>query len=360
MKRRLECFLIVFLFVLSVQLYLHMAKSTSSTPTIGGCQIFPANNIWNHDISNLPLHPKSANYIQALQTDQLQNDFGHPGFAGFPYVVVPGTQPKVPVHFYDASESDPGPYPIPPNAPIEGRADRHVLVLDSGTCKLYEIAPGVHQSDGSWRAESGAIFDLNSNRLRPDGWPSADAAGLPILPGLVRYDEVAAGVIKHALRGAIPITQDSYLWPARHTDGTSEDPNVPPEGLRLRLKSSVDISSFPSQSRVILTALKHYGMFVADRGGGDWHNIALSGAPGRRWEDSDLASLMRIHGSDFEAVDESSLQVSHDSTMVGSSWQFLTLRPTLGNLPVRSFSDIISNTSAYAARKRRAHGFQVI
>ncbi len=283
------------------------------SPTISGCHLFPANNIWNYNISHLPLRPRSANYIKALNTDTLQHDFGYPNFAGFPYVVVSGAQPKVPVHFRYASESDPGPYPIPPDAPIEGRTDRHVLVLDRGTCKLYELWESSHQSDGSWNAGSGAIFDLNSNRLRPHGWTSADAAGLPILPGLVRYDEVAAGAIKHALRGAIRITQNRYLWPARHTDGANADSYALPFGLRLRLKSSVNISSFPSQSRVILTALRHYGMFVADKGGSNWYSIALSGAPDPHWNKSDLVALTRVHASDFEVVNESSLQVSPDS-----------------------------------------------
>ncbi len=246
------------------------------SPTISGCHLFPANNIWNYNISHLPLRPRSANYIKALNTDTLQHDFGYPNFAGFPYVVVSGAQPKVPVHFRYASESDPGPYPIPPDAPIEGRTDR-------------------------------------SNRLRPHGWTSADAAGLPILPGLVRYDEVAAGAIKHALRGAIRITQNRYLWPARHTDGANTDSYALPFGLRLRLKSSVNISSFPSQSRVILTALRHYGMFVADKGGSNWYSIALSGAPDPHWNKSDLVALTRVHASDFEVVNESSLQVSPDS-----------------------------------------------
>ena len=288
--------------------------TTMHIASIGGCRMFPADNIWNYDISHLPLHHKSANYTNTLRTDQLQNDFGHPGFAGFPYIVVPNTQRFVPIHFnHYGYMSDPGPYPIPSTAPIEGRDDRHVLALDTGNCKIYELWDAFPRSDGSWNAGGGAIFDLHSNRLRPDGWGSADAAGLPILPGLVRYDEVATGVINHALRGAVRVTQNTYIWPARHSDGQSSDPNAPPLGLRLRLKSSIDVSSFPPQSRVIVRALQHYGMFIADSGEGNLYTIALSGAPDPHWHPSELESLTRIHGSDFEAVDESKLQVSPNS-----------------------------------------------
>lgn len=298
--------------------------------SIGGCQIFPANNIWNYDISHLLVHRNSANYIKTIATDKLQNDFGA-HFSGFPYIVVSRTQPYVPVHFHYADESDPGPYPIPLNAPIENRSDRHVIVVDSATCKLYEMFASYPQTDGSWKASSGAIWNLRSNALRPNGWTSADAAGLPILAGLVRYDEVAAGLITHALRFAVANPQNTYVWPARHTDGPNHSPNSLPEGLRLRLKASVDISSFPPQSRVILTALKHYGMFLADSGESNGHNIALSGAPDRHWNESDLATLTRIHASDFEAVDESSLQVSPDFGQARATVTSLipTRRPTI-------------------------------
>lgn len=281
--------------------------------SIAGCQIFPADNIWNYDISHLPVSRNSAKYIQSIKNEILQNDFGvH--FPGFPYSVVPGTQPYVPVHFYYANESDPGPYPIPRNAPVESRSDRHVIVLDSSTCKLYEMGGSYLQPDGSWYAESGATWNLNSNALRPMSWTSADAAGLPILPGLVRYDEVATGFITHALRFAGANPQDTYVWPARHTDGISINPDSMPEGTRLRLKASVNISAYPPQARVILFALQHYGMFLADKGG-DTH-LALSGAPDPNWSEKDLSTLTNIHGSDFEVVDESSLQLSPDSAQV--------------------------------------------
>ena len=285
---------------------------------ISNCQIFPANNIWNYDIAHLPVHPHSANYIANIgRNNSLSPDFGN-GTWGIPYNIVSVTQPYVPIHFnLYGSESDPGPYPIPLNAFVEHGSDRHVLVVDSRTCKLYELWEGFRRPDGSWEAGGGAIFDLNSNGLRPNRWASADAAGLPITPGLVRYDEVAAGAIKHALRVVLNHPRHTYLWPARHTDGPSSDPNAAPEGLRLRLKASVNISSFSRDNQVILTALKQYGMFVADTDTGST-KLQIPGAPDSRWNEKDLANLRKIHASDFEAVDESALQVSPGSAQVGS------------------------------------------
>ena len=307
----------------------------SSSASIAGCPLFPADNIWNYDISKLPVHPNSANFIASIsKTDQLRSYFGAtvPGYTppGIPYIVVPGTQRNVPVHFTAyGGGSDPGPYPIPSNAPIEGgpksNNDRHVIVVNSNTCKLYETWLSYPHSDGSWDAGSGAVWSLNSNNLRPNSWTSADAAGLPILPGLVRYDEVAAGAITHALRVVVNRTQSSFLWPARHFASSDSNPNLPPMGLRLRLKASFDISSFSPQNRVILTALKHYGLFVADNGPLNW---VVSGVPDKRWNNKDLALLGRIHGSDFEAVDESALQVAPNSGQVKSSGQ--TPKPTYG------------------------------
>jgi hypothetical protein len=303
---------------------LSKVQAVSNGTYIGGCPLYPQNNIWNRDISTLPVHPNSANYLASIGiTGRLHADFGagiyNGGPIGIPYVVVPGSQPAVPVRFTYAGESDPGPYPIPANAPIEGgsqsNGDRHVIVVDSGTCKLYEMFAGYPQSNGSWNAGSGAVWNLNSNALRPASWTSADAAGLPILPGLVRYDEVASGVITHALRFTVSRTQMAYLWPARHYASSSPDPNLPPMGLRLRLKANVDISSFSSMNRVILTALKHYGMFVADNGS-SWF---ISGAPDNRWNNDDLHALGNIPGSDFEVVNESSLEVNPNSAQAGSS-----------------------------------------
>jgi hypothetical protein len=301
-------------------------------PNIGGCQIFPADNVWNYDISALPVLPKSAKYIAYFAQNKLRAYFSTPGngYQGLSYVVVPATQPKVPIHFGTyASESDPGPYPIPRNAPIEdpdaSGSDRHVLVLQRGSCKLYELFKAYPNANGSWDAESGAIFDLTSDNLRPQGWTSADAAGLPILPGLVKYNEVASGRINHALRFLLPYTQKAHIWPARHNDGATTDPNAPPEGLRLRLKASVDISHYPPQSKVILQALKQYGMFLADQSG-DTGAVDLAGVPDSRWNMTDLASLGNIRFSDFEAVDESVIQVSPDSGRVITPWQIVKKR----------------------------------
>jgi hypothetical protein len=235
------------------------------------------------------------------------------GPIGLPYTTVPGTQPKVAMTFDYASESNPGPYPFPANAPIEGGAvstgDRHVLVVDRDACKLYETWDSHRNADGSWHAGSGAVFDLGSNALRPAGWTSADAAGLPILPGLVRYDEVAAGVVAHAIRMTVPRTQKTYLWPARHQAGATTDLNTPRMGERFRLPSTVDPASFDPAVRPIIVALQHYGAIVADNGSA-WY---LSGAPDARWNNDLLATLGRIKGSDFEAVDTRSLIVSPNS-----------------------------------------------
>ena len=232
---------------------------------------------------------------------------------GIPYTTVLGTQPLVTVTFDYDDESDPGPYPIPPNAPIEGgptsSGDRHVLVVESTNCRLYEMWSSYPQADGSWTAGSGALFDLKSNALRPDTWTSADAAGLPILAGLVRYDEVASGVITHALRFTAQRTQRKYIWPARHYASSIADPDMPPMGQRFRLKASFDISSYPAQVQVILMAFKTYGIILADNGS-NWY---ISGAPDPRWDDDVLSQLSRVKGSDFEAVDESGLMMDPNS-----------------------------------------------
>jgi hypothetical protein len=300
------------------------ASPDTSSATIGGCPVFPANNIWNTDISHLPVAANSANYIASIGlSGHLHPDFGSGLYngepIGIPYVVVPGNQPGATVRFQYASESDPGPYPIPANAPIEGgpqsTGDRHVLVVDRGNCTLYELFAGYPQKDGSWRAGSGAVWHLASNALRPATWTSADAAGLPILPGLVTYDEVASGVINHALRVTVNQTQQAFLWPARHYASSNRNPNLPPMGLRLRLKASVNISSFSRIDQIILTALKRYGMFVADNGT-SWF---ISGSPDSRWNNDELHALTSIPGSDFEAVDESRLQVSANSGQAAGS-----------------------------------------
>jgi hypothetical protein len=285
--------------------------------TLGGCPMFPANNVWNTRVDNLPVDANSAAYVTSIGTTRyLHPDFDSTG-GGIPYVVVPSTQAKVPVVFgAGASESDPGPYPIPANAPIEGGAsssgDRHVLVVQSGSCVLYEMFASYPQSNGSWQASSGAVFNLNSNQLRPAGWTSADAAGLPILPGLVRYDEVAAGVINHAIRMTAPHTRQQYIWPARHDASNLTGTQYPPMGQRFRLKASFDISTFPADVQVVLTALKKYGAILADNGGA-WY---LTGVPDSRWNDDNMHKLQLVLGSNLEAVDESSLMSDPNSAVV--------------------------------------------
>jgi hypothetical protein len=271
-------------------------------PIIGGCSVFPSNNPWNTDVSAYPVHANSANYINNILagsgTDKVHPDFGsNPGY-GIPYIVVPQSQPLVPVNFTDyGDESDPGPYPIPLDAPNEGGGDRHVIAVRQGECKLYELFNAWPMGD-HWDASSGAVFDLSSNALRPEGWTSADAAGLPILPGLLRYDEVQAGVIRHALRFTVQSTQRGYIHPAVHWASSSSDPNRPPMGLRLRLKATYDLSGYTGQSRVVLEALKKYGMILADNGS-NWY---ISGARHPNWNDSDLNQLKNVPGSAFEAV----------------------------------------------------------
>jgi hypothetical protein len=275
--------------------------------SLGGRRPFPDDNPWNQDVSRLPVDRNSDAIVRGIGLDRnLHPDFGttyqgRPN--GIPYVVVPGTQPKVPIRFTRyGSQSDPGPNPVPLDAPVEGGADadgdRHVLVLDRDRWRLYELFDA-HREGRGWRAACGAIFDLNSNRRRPAGWTSADAAGLPIFPGLVRYDEVVEQQeIRHALRFTCARTRAAYVHPARHHASSRTDPNLPPMGMRVRLKASYDLSGFPPAAQVILTALKRYGMFLADNGS-DWF---LSGAPDPRWNTDDLATLKRVQGRDFEVI----------------------------------------------------------
>lgn len=277
-----------------------------SLPMIGGCQVFPADNPWNKDISKAPLHPNSAQYMARMAAlggnQKLHADFGSNPAYGIPFVVVPANQPLVPITFTAyGDESDPGPYPVPLNASVEGGAnatgDRHVLVLQQGACKLFELYRAFRTGSG-WSADSGAVFDLNSNALRPAGWTSADAAGLPILPGLVRYDEVKSGKITHALRFTVSKTQRAYINPATHWASSITDAGYLPMGARLRLKADYDISSYTGDARVILEALKTYGMIVADNGS----NYFITGATDSRWNDTDLNQLKKVPGSAFEVV----------------------------------------------------------
>mgnify|MGYP001589064143 FL=1 len=290
---------------------------------IGGCPIFPSDNVWNMDISAAPLDANSTAYVNSIgPTTGLHADFGtvyNGAPNGIPYIVVPGTQAAVAVSFSYADESDPGPYPVPLNAPIEGGpasgGDRHVLVVDAGHCILYELYAAVPQANGSWTAGSGAVYNLSSNApLRPMGWTSADAAGLPVLPGLVRYDEVASGQITHALRFTVSQSQKKHVWPGRHYASSLTGAQYTPMGQRFRLKASYDVSGFPTEIRVILNALKKYGMFMADNGS-NWY---ISGAPDPRWNDGNLSLLRNVPGSAFEAIDESAFMVSANSGQVAA------------------------------------------
>jgi len=288
-------------------------------PAIGGCSIFPVDNIWNARVDGLPVAANSAAWVSTIGTTRhMHPDFGAGMWdgapIGIPFVTVPGDQPGVPVTFDYDDESDHGLYPVPENPPIEGGpdsdGDRHILVLDTGHCLLYELYYAFPNGSGGWHAGSGAVFDLSSHALRPNTWTSADAAGLPILPGLMRYDEVAAGEIRHAIRFTAPVTQKRHVWPARHDASSNTSASVPPMGQRFRLKASFDISSFSPAMRVILTAMKRYGIILADNGSA-WY---VSGAPDSRWNDDDLvSSFHRILGSAFEAVDTSSLMISANS-----------------------------------------------
>ena len=278
---------------------------------LGGRRPFPDDNPWNTDISAEPVDPNSDALIAGIGLDTgLHPDFGtvwDGAPIGIPYVVVAGDQPRVPIVFDEyGDESDPGPYPVPPDAPIEAGSDRHVLVVDRDNWMLYELYHAQPRDGGaSWTAGSGAVFDLNSNALRPAGWTSADAAGLPIFPGLVRYNEaVEQETIHHALRFTVARTRRAYVAPARHFASSRTDPNLPPMGMRVRLKAGYDISRFPPPVRAVLAALQRYGMFVADNGS----NWFITGAPDPRWDDDELAAIRRVHGRDFEVVRMGELQ----------------------------------------------------
>jgi hypothetical protein len=276
--------------------------------SLNGFVPFPSNNLWNTDISTASVDPNSANYINFIgSTVTLHPDFGpgtfHNQTLGIPYQVVAGTQAKVNVTLNAfADESDPGPKPIPSNALIEGypkpgNGDRHVLVLEKDGCWLYELY-NASLTKGVWSADQGSVWDMTINEQRPYTWTSADAAGLPVFVGLARYDEVAAGAINHALRFTVPTSQKAFVLPATHWASTTTDPNAPPMGLRLRLKASFDISSYPADDQVILTALKKYGLILADNGSA----MFISGAPDNRWNSTDLNLLKQITASNFEVV----------------------------------------------------------
>ncbi len=337
--------------------YGQLTQARTDEARIGNCPVFPPDNAWNRDVSNDPVHPLSNAYIRSLSqgpNKSLRAGFGLWPEFGIPYNIVSGSQPMVPITFAEwGVHSDPGPYPIPPDAAVEGNktvwADKHVIVVDKNNCKLYEMYNAEKDDeDSGWTASSGAVFDLRSNDQRPDGWTSADAAGLPIFPGLVRYDEVASGVINHALRVTVWRAQAKYVYPATHFQGRVKDKALPPMGLRLRLRADFDTSKFSSDARVILEALKKYGMMIADIG----QNFYVSGTSDPRWDRKSLESLRKVPISAFEAVvvpgmndpDAQPDQVSSDTSVPPTS----TLVPPT-NTPVPSTTTAVPPTPTFVA-----------
>ncbi|MFL5963826.1 MAG: hypothetical protein ACJ757_13135 [Gaiellaceae bacterium] len=297
-------------------LVLSLTGGTTSAPTLAGCPVFPASNPWNRTVDKLPVAANSAQLIASMGVGgTVHADFGSGLYngsrIGIPYVVVHGTStPKSRVRFDYADESDKGPYPIPANVAVEGapqhadQGDRHVLIVDRDACRLYELS-GMSRHDGQWSGWSGAIWNLHSNALRPAGWTSADAAGLPILPGLARWDgDAATGAIRHALRFTAERTRRAYIYPARHYASSLTDPALPPMGLRVRLKARVNIATLPPQARIVAQAMKTYGLILADNGS-NWY---VGGAPSPRWSNDQLHTLGRLTGADFEVVDTSRLR----------------------------------------------------
>ena len=272
------------------------------------CDVFPANNVWHTDVSNLPLHPQGAEWLHSMEagTTELHPDFGPPDY-GIPYNVVTNGTPKVDVKFRYARESDRRRYPLTKRTPIEGGSDRHALIVNRDTCTLYELF-AVRWKGGHPAAGSGAIFKLGSNGLRPDGYTSADAAGLPILAGLLRYDEVESGFVDHAIRFTAALTRDEHVWPARHDAGSPND-SYPPMGARFRLDGDYDISGYTPNAQVILQAMKTYGMILADNGS-NWY---FQGTVDDRWRNSLLDQLKEVPASAFEAIDQSACSLDPDS-----------------------------------------------
>jgi hypothetical protein len=280
-----------------------LAALALAPPMPAGCPVFPASNAWDQRVDSLPVAPASATLVRSIGLGRpVHADFGSGLWEGrpigIPITVVRRGQPRLRVRFEYAGESDRGPYPIPRDVRIEGGSDRHALIVERASCRLFELF-ALRREGARWVAGSGAIWSLRSNRLRPPGWTSADAAGLPILPGLARYDEVRTGAIRHALRFTAPRTRRAYVWPARHHASSATDPSLPPMGLRLRLKAGFDTRGFPRQARIVLDALKRYGMILADNGA-PWF---VTGAPSPGWDNADLQALHRVEGRDFEAVE---------------------------------------------------------
>ncbi len=329
--------------------------AAAQPPTVGNCTVFPADNIWNTRIDQLAVHPSSSTWVNTIgPTAHLHPDFGSGLYEGapmgIPFVTVPGTQTKYPATFTYQSDSDTGPYAIPLNAPIEGGSsstgDRHAISVDTDNCILYEIFAAYPQT-ASWKGGSGAIFNLKSDALRPSSWTSADAAGLPIFPGLLRYDEIVAGQIRHAIRFTVPQTEDAFVWPARHEASSLTSATYPPMGARFRLKASFDISSYSATNQIILTALKQYGMMLADNGS-SWY---ISGAPDSRWNNDDLHLLNNIAGSNFEAVDVSPLMVNPNTGQASQNSVSVGVSPASATVQVdvkRQFSATVTGNSNQA------------
>jgi hypothetical protein len=339
-------------------------------PRVGGCNVLPEDDIWNTRIDSLPLVSNSTTMVNTIGANAgLKADFGsgtwNGGPIGIPYITVPGSQTKYPVTFDYDDESDPGPYAVPLNAPIEGGSqssgDRHAIAIDRDNCILYELF-AAYPGSNSWEAGSGAIYDLDSSELRPETWTSADAAGLPIFPGLVRYDEILAGEINHAIRFTAPQTRSAYVWPARHEASSLTGSQYPPMGQRFRLKADFDISGFSETNQIILQALKRYGMILADNGS-SWY---MSGAPDSRWDNDDLHELGGIKGSNFEAVDVSSLMVDPDSGRARQPGDFYSVdwgtNATPSTMPAGATQTVrigFTNTSSFAWPKSGAQRVSV-
>jgi hypothetical protein len=307
-------------------------------PTIGSCPVLPADNIWNTPIDHLPVASNSQTLVNTIGASAYMHaDFGsgtwNGGPIGIPFITVPGTQTKYPATFLYQSESDPGPYAVPLNAPIEGgtngTGDRHAIAVDTDNCILYELYRAFPQTS-SWRGDSGAIFNLTSHTLRPETWTSADAAGLPIMPGLVTYEEILAGEIRHAIRFTVPQTRRAYVWPARHYASSLTGTQYPPMGQRFRLNANFNISGYPADVQVILRALKKYGMILADNGSA-WF---ISGKPDPRWNNDNLRRLHELVGSNFEAVDATVLMIDPNSGQARQNGVIVTVSPASANVRV--------------------------
>src|SRR5262245_32495709 len=317
---------------------LMVAGHANGQQTIGSCSVLPANNIWNTPIDTLPVLSNSSSMVNTIGASRgFHADFGagvwDGGPIGIPFVTVPATQTKYPATFLYWDESDPGPYAVPLNAPIEGGSgstgDRHAIAIDVDNCILYELYRAFPQSS-SWTADSGAIFDLRSNALRPATWTSADAAGLPIMPGLVTVDEVLSGEIKHAIRFTAPQTRREFVWPARHYASSLTGTQYPRMGERFRLKANFDVTPFPPDVQVILRAMKQYGIILADNGSA-WY---ISGKPDPRWNDDNLHTLSQLLGSNFEAVDATVLRIGPDSGAARQNGASVTVTPSSASVRV--------------------------